>query len=163
MNSNFSKKEIEELNIKLDKVFENTFYYLRKILNDQTSLLKKINKNYEETLKNYLKSYVGPEYYNVIFTIYDCIVDIISCVDLYKLTSIILKYNITPFDQIDTRKIVFDSIDKIQLGTKEKAFIKNLIDVKLNIIFECVDFILKNPKITLKAVQALTFEQEDIF
>ena len=111
MNSNISKnkieikkqltqEEIKELNLKLDTVFENTFYYLRKILDDQTHLLKKINKNYEDTLKNYLKSYVGPEYYNVVFTIYDCVVDILSCIDLYKLTSIILKYNITPFEQI---------------------------------------------------------------
>ena len=160
---NLTETEKKLMDDNLNFIFENTFSCLRKILNDQTTLLKKINKNYEETLKNYLSSYVGYEYYHVIFKIYECIVDILSCIDMYRLTTIILKYDITPFEQINTRQIVFENINKIQLGTKEKAFIKNLVEAKLNVIFDCIDFIMKNPKLILKSIQCLSIEQEDIF
>ena len=160
---NLTNEEKLLMDYNINFIFENTFSCLRKILNDQTSLLKKINKNYEDTLKSYLTSYVGYEYYHIIFKIYECVVDIISCVDLYRLTTIILKYDITPFEQINTKQIIFENINKIKLEVQEKAFIKNLIEAKLNVIFECIDFIMKNPKLILKAIQCLSMEQEDIF
>ena len=130
----------------IEEILHTILSTARILVSTQTSLCNKIDQNYEKNILDFIESYTPLDSYWYIFKLYEIARELLDCIDV---TSILNKFIL-----MKTSSIKFFT----------KSFIKNLIDKKLNPIFECFDYVLLNPKETLQNAKALTNTDDyDVF
>ena len=137
---------------------QDALNYLRKLLVNNSKILGKIDRSYEETILTELK---------LIPTQYDAeILDIIKVVKVFisniNFAGISSGLNSLPNairnmlipESVDTFGIFRKSIEHIQMKPVDRARIINLVS-KFRPLFQCVDELLKNPLDTFQKIGGL--------
>lgn len=147
----------------LEEILHTVLSIVRILVSTQTSLCNKIDQNYEKNIIDFIESYTPLDSYLYIFKSYEIVRELLDCMDITSALNkfILMKTNSIKFS---TKLFVIKCIEDSLMDIKIKSFIKNLIDKKLNPIFECFDYALLNPKETLQNAKALTNTDDyDVF
>ena len=147
----------------LEEILHTVLSTARILVSTQTALCNKIDQNYEKNILDFIESYTPLDSYWYIFKSYEIVRELLDCIDV---TSVLNKFILMKTSSIKffTKSFVIKCIEDSSMDVKTKSFIKNLIDKKLNPIFECFDYVLLNPKETLQNAKALTNTDDyDVF
>ena len=144
INSNTPKTELNHL---MNKMIDELIDLLKILISTSKEHLNKLSDRYISAIKqNLILPY---QYYPMILNTYMHIKSYLSCINWSELCVKLLEFNIQPinFDIINFIKSKLNSSD-----VKLKSLLSN-ITTKYSNIIDCINYILKNPRVSLINLQ----------
>lgn len=142
------------------EILSELFKTLRILLRTNSQVLKNIDERYEREIGNFI-NYIPLNLFWHIFKTYETLRIYMTCIDIRKM--------IVATTQMDIRSFEFDIrsyVDGFVIGkltkAKEKNYMTSLIG-KLNPVFDCVEYILANPREILKNAEVFIEIQDVVF
>jgi len=142
--SQLTTKNKQELENKFKLIMSDIFYILRKLLATSSYHLNLINDNYERFLVKFITDHLPYQYYINIIDSMECIELYIKCIDLNKLINETEHMNMHAVS-FDLKNNLLNILTSNSLDAKSNAFINSILN-KLQNIFDCVNYILDNPR-----------------
>lgn len=146
---NMSFNSSRPLIVEIHKLIE----LMRTVLSDNRNLCNGIDEAYESTLYDELS--LIPEFYeHKIINLLNICKIVINNVDICKINKELNSKIKDASISIETSHILNSMIEKININTKDKIRIKNVI-TKLNPLLKCFDAMFYNPKAVLNKLSSL--------
>lgn len=134
-----------EMEHRFELIMNDLFYILKNLVSSSTYHRELLNNRYCKNLILFIQKYLPYQFYPKIIAIAECVNMYLKCIDLKQIIERTEKMNVPSSIEFDLKRFILNNLISKNLKADENAFVKSILN-KLDNVFQCVDFILLNPR-----------------
>ena len=151
-NSDYENEQSERANKEMEQKFElimnDSFYILKNLVSSSTYHTELLNNRYCKNLILFIQKYLPYQFYPKIIDIAECVNMYLKCINLKEILDRTEKMNVPSSIEFDLKQFIKINLLSKDLQADENAFVDSVLN-KLENVFQCVKYILSNPRNTL--------------